>query len=300
MICKKLSLSCLALLMGLVFVTNASAAMLKVDGFSQLEFLIDNEQVTISGSYRIRNNGGEPVYNVSPILRVGGWSWSGPPENLLPADNYDWEVSEVVPLATLTKSAGLQCLDFEPRRGFFPLYIMRKYQDINGFQFSAADLLKVELGELSGGERGRLQAPPVKTKLELAAGTGQSKATGSLTVRNLSDEPIKLALTTHVGRELSARADQSCVEVPPHSQESYGVEVEEFNAVPGSNYPVIVIAEWRQGELANFDRAIGRFVIGPKKVDNPTPWIAAVLGVGTVVLLVGIGFALRWQKRSSD
>ena len=125
---------------------DATAGVITIVGQPELHFTAGESALQISGLWKLRNQGNEAAAQLQPELHLGAWSWSGEARTLAPQVETEWPIAASLPLGMLDCAGDTACAGLNlPRSGLFPLFILRRYRDANGYQFSSPDVMIVPL-----------------------------------------------------------------------------------------------------------------------------------------------------------
>lgn len=250
---------------------DAHGSYLTISGQSNLTFGVEEGNVHISGSYQIENKGDETAADVFPSFQLGEWSWAGAPKSLDPNKQENWKIDEKFSLEMLHCDRDPACAGQSlPLQGVFPLFVRRHYADLNSYQYSAPEVMMVQLGDLQGKA---LTASRNKSLLaRLSFEPGSSDFHGRLEVRNLSNEKKKLSITYFTARELQVVTSPRVLELEPNSTSSAAVTVQNFSGLLGSRYAVLAVLQWEEEGIRNSFAASQ--VIAIMQKDSKWKWLS--------------------------
>jgi len=264
-------------MMGLLgFGGYSFAGYLTITGSSILQTKkISKDAFQLKGTYQIKNQGDETAFKVFPSFQVGEWKWAGAPQSIKAGGSFDWQLDEKIPTADLGCPNKSDCIaSFLPVVGSFPLRIRHHYSDVNGYEFSAADLQKIQLGDLPKAKLAALRVPSLQMTMTVK-GNGQ-KFSGKVKIRNLSDANRKMFISFFTTREIRILTQPQVFEVGPNAIENFPFEVENYSGLLGSSYAFFVSTEWDEGGLRN--AASGHSTLAIKKRSYGNYMIIAAIG----------------------
>ncbi len=244
-------LSLFFLFPGFLPVDVAYAGTLTMIGSGGLEATREGPQIRIKGVYAIENRGDETAKEVFPQFRVGHWAWSGTPRAIDAGKKTEWSVDEVFDESKLQCEETEPCASLQlPLNGAFPLLVLRHYQDLNGYRFSAPDVQRLLIGNLTGEQLDRIQAPALQTTMR-TSGDGQ-KYRGTMETLNLGMKPIRASVSAHTTRELVTASLPPFVDIPPQARTNVEIQWENFSGLEGSGYATFAILQWNDDGVRNF------------------------------------------------
>lgn len=128
----------------------ASAAQLIIEGSAEITTEATADGVVLSGKYSITNLGDETARQVYPRFEMGGWQWAGDPRDMPPRAVQSWPFNSRISFAQISCPQNPRCAGLAlPSMGFLPLLVMRHYQDLNGYSFSAPEVIRLPLASMT-------------------------------------------------------------------------------------------------------------------------------------------------------
>ncbi len=277
-------------------VTEASAGYLRIEGRPEVVVGLDGDNVRISGTWTIANNGDEASRGVFPYLALGRWTWTGEPKEITNGHSERWEIRETFSRSKLECTSGDICSGLElPIEGAYPLVMRRHYESIAGYQYSASDVIPVKIGNLSGEALAAVRAPSLQARLQLNESNGIH--TGKFEVFNNSQQEVTVAVSFHASREIRVRTTTQTIKVPPQGQASTPAVFENLKGLAGSEYVVFGVAQWQEAQIRN--TAIEHAML---KVGLPTKAGDYALPLSVIAILLCLAslyfFVFRKSSRS--
>ncbi len=276
---------------------SARAGYLTISGQGTFEFTVEEEVVRLKGEYSISNSGNEAAHAVYPHFTLGAWQWVGEERQLKMGESTTWLIEEQFPVSKLLCREDPSCRTLDlPTRGRFPLRIVRHYQDINGYSFSAAEALPVLIGPLSKEDRILIQLKKIKAKL-LIEGDGQ-EFEALFEVYNSYSEDKDLAIFLLTSQEIESPPAAERVSVPAGGSIRVRMKLKNFSGIIGSNYNVQTLLQWEDDGIRNthtFGKGLQLL-----KQSNRNFFVFAL--VGGVLLLAALFyfFVLRFRSKTSE
>ena len=252
---------------------GAWASYLTISGSSTLQLEITEHEGKVTGSYKIENQGDEMARDVFPSVTIGTWQWAGAPHALNPKEGFTWQINQSFSLDAL-RCPATECGGRDlPRRGNIPLLVHRNYQDQNGYQFSAAEVQIIPLGELTESELAIVRVPELAGKLQFV-GNGQ-EFTGELQIQNTTPESKQVSVRYFTSREIQILSLPQFVEVKPNRILSVEFKAKNFRGLNGSSYGTFALLEWESLGLRKA-LAVGA-PISLKEPDNTINYLLIIL-----------------------
>jgi len=289
----------------LIFVNHADCSFLKIIGQNGLEFTLKDQEVSISGVYIIKNQGDETARNLVLDLKLGNWVLLRKIESLEPEQSKELKINEKFSQNLLQCSPNLGPADLEscisqskfPLQGAFPLFILRHYEDLNGFRFSSAEVLRVIIGNLTETESSSLTVPNIDGKMD-CEGDGQ-EFDCEIVLKNTGKTAISSEIIPFTSKELEFSNVLSSVEMLGGKTETVTLKLVNFRGIQGSSYAVHVILTWNDGKLqqmANFGSSI---LVQPKPELKSNYILFAVVGfvLSLLIFALVIGFLKFYVSR---
>ena len=149
----------------------------------------------------------------------------------------------------------------------------RNYSDNNGYKFSTADVTAIEIGPVDPNGAGPIRDRALNGLLSL---TGLH---GELKVKNQRISPVRAQLSYFGSKDVSLPTAPSIVEIPSGAPFATTFDVQNFSALPGSNYATFAILQWEEGGMRVTDIATGQLRV-------TQAWS------GVTFLVVGLGATL--------
>ena len=227
--------------------SGAWASYLTISGNSTLKLEMGEHEGRITGSYKIENLGDELARDVFPSITIGTWQWAGEPHALNPKEAFSWQITQNFSLDALRCQAAACAGKELPRKGNIPLLVHRNYQDQNGYQFSAAEVQIIPLGELTVEEFATLRVPDLAGKLQFV-GNGQ-EFTGELQIQNTTPETKQVSVRYFTSREIQILSEPQFVEVKPNAISAVKFNAKNFRGLNGSSYGTFAVLEWESHGL---------------------------------------------------
>jgi hypothetical protein len=273
---------------------QASASNLTIEGYPKFEVKQEGQNWRLIGTYEIVNNGDETAKNVFPNLELGSWHWVGEPKTLAMKEKAVWNLDEILPGEKLACKAGDTCAGQNlPDHGLFPLLIRRHYEDMNSYQFTAAEVLNIVIGELTGEAMVSSRAKPLVAKLAFHENGNSFGA--KLELKNISQVPKKVSVAYFTSREIEVMTQPKIVELSGGAVNISDAELKNFSGLEGSSYAVFAVMQWEEFGVRNSLATSGIVRIEkPKHVSLLMGMVtAAILGSLFLIYL----FVLRPRRR---
>ncbi len=273
------------------------ASYLTINGEGKISVSKESSGYLVKGTYEISNFGDETAKNVFPSLTLGAWGWAGEPRSLGIKEKFLWEIS-----ATLSENE-LQCAatggdlcagESLPLRGVFPLLIRRHYEDTNGAQFSAAEVIGVTIGDLSTNEIQRVRARQIDGLL-LCDGDGSEFAC-SVDGRNFSDTPHAVAVGLHTSQEIQVQTKPSVVTIDGQGAAVAHFDIKNFTGLMGSKYAVFGVMQWNEGGVRGLRTLFTTVHLKPRDRTNLFIGLGAGIALLAAFLLYLFVFRTSSQK----
>ena len=255
-------------------------------------------KVTVSGLIKIRNSGDEAAEGLFPQLSIGGWNWAGDQRTIGAGAELSWVVDATLAQTELGCEKDSACAGLQlPVKGIFPGFLLIFYQDINGYKFSSADIIQLQVGELNNEQRAALGLREI-TPIISVDGNGQ-RFTAEVRIKNDSRSPKKVALSAFTARELGIETKPSVVTIEPQQVKSADIEVANFSGLPGNSYFVHVVLEWEEQGARGYVSA--HQVVALKVPDNKRTifFIMGAIALISVSLIVFVLYLLVRKKASN-
>ncbi len=253
--------------------SSANAEHITLSANSTYTVTGSETEVQMTGFYSIANTGDALAVAVQPTLALGEWSWAGDAVNLEPNAKHNWEIDVKFPKTLLACGGVPNCPLTLPTRGLFPLLVRRNYSDNNGYKFSTADVTAIEIGPVDPNGAGPIRDRALNGLLSL---TGLH---GELKVKNQRISPVRAQLSYFGSKDVSLPTAPSIVEIPSGAPFATTFDVQNFSALPGSNYATFAILQWEEGGMRVTDIATGQLRV-------TQAWS------GVTFLVVGLGATL--------
>ena len=195
----------------------SSAAIISIQ--TTIQSTLENGQANLDIS--LKNNGDEIAYNVQTEFFFEGKTHHTPKISKL-------GINQTI---TFMKSIVLP----SDIKGDYPLIMLTHYADANDYLFSALSCIRISTTS---------DTPPMELSGNME-GTGFSKKGRVIAgLKNLAQSDLMATLKLWVPRELKTDNAKQNVSIPPKTGKEITFEVENFSALPGSNYQVYAIAEY--------------------------------------------------------
>src|SRR5262249_14595946 len=174
----------------------------------------------------IRNSGNDDARNVRVGVDFGGRATRSDTIAALDHDA-EREVVLTVPGARLAD-------------GEWPLRVRVDYQDTNGYPFQALHVGTVRVGSCRPPEVGVSEVGIVRLE-------SNGSASLSFCVGNAGEQPRTVSTRIDVSDDLGRAAAPEPMQLRPYGRECTTVRLRNHHALPGSTYPVFVVAEYVAG-----------------------------------------------------
>ena len=216
------------------------------------------------------NKGDEPAYNVQFIADIDGKKATSEVKQRL-------EVDEKFVFDKLVKNP-------LEKKGTYPLILTTKYEDANGYPFSAISVSTFANKEASISE--------IAAKLE--AIELSDKGIMKLTVKNTGKTEKDLNIRLVTAKELTINNDEFELNLASKEEKTIEFEIESFSALPGSTYPIYSVIEYEEDDMHFTESGNGTVRVVEKKgiFNNQILLISALV----VLLVVFIGFQFKKKK----
>jgi hypothetical protein len=248
--------------------------------------LTDAGQVRVSGTFDLVNIGDESAYRVFVALNLGTWSHLTEPVRISPSERKTFEIDESFPsnqLACQGTAADLCGGVPLPVVGVFALRVAQHYQDKNGYDFSSAAVVPVQLGSLAPQQRYVAQLPPAKVSLQIGRKDGEKYA-AEVTLRNLADVEQTLVVSLISAREIPTRRKPFAITLPAASATTEVIELVNQGALIGSVYHPVVIASGEMKGARYLVQATAPLAITAQERRGPFV-LLAMITLGALALL---------------
>lgn len=264
---------------------SAPAAYITLVGEPKIEFTASNpQQVKISGTYSIANQGDESAQQVFPSIQIGSWAWAGDPRFIKANEKTEWKIQTRVPLEKFFDTGKKL-----PATGLYPAIVTRHYQDLNGYALSAMDILPAMIGRLTEEQTTLIRLAEIDGKFT-AQGNGQ-KFKAIAEFNNHSTSPHQAHIRYIVPRELKTDIQSTEIKIPAGSKGEHSVQILNDRGIDGSGYAVFVVAEWENQGLRNATWA--STVIAINKVTYAWEWAVAIVFITLLLALFVYFKAIR-------
>ena len=278
---------------------SAEASYLTINGAPTLNVSMDGENISLSGSFEITNRGDEEAADVFPGLSLGQWSWVGSPKRLPAGKSEIWEISARIAADGLGCRGGEVCGGADlPGLGKFPLLVRRHYSDLNGYQFSAADVASVIIGEMQPQSKVALQTPVVDA-VYLCDGDGRDFQC-ELSVRNSGTLARKVEVSYYTAKELEVLSRPTLLPVGPNETARTSSRLRNFRGLPGSTYAVFAILQWEETGVRNFISASALMPIAKPSHLKKFVMAGAAAGIILAALLYVLLARRPYQPRAPN
>jgi hypothetical protein len=249
--------------------------------------------VFLKGTYVITNDGNTLASEVLPKLSLGTWSWAGDSVPLSPGQSHTWEIDTKISKAHLSCEQDPACLGLKlPTKGAFPMVVIRLYKDSSGYQYSAPEVIRLILGNLSDVEHSRVSAPNMNGRFALQ-GDGH-KFAGEFELLSRDVEAREVAVSVVTTEELKVGEGLSKLIVEPVGEQKTRVELENFSGREGSSYPVFTVAQWNDAGVRN---VLVRFSsVAIKAVDKSNNYLL-LAGVSLVAVMLALLLVLKKPRK---
>jgi len=198
---------------------SVSAGYIRLD--TEVTSVVEKEELKVS--ITLTNRGNEPAYNLQGEIDTG--------DNPRP-------ITKKAELAVGESYRVVSLLDLNPEKpGSYPLIVTLSYRDGNGHPFSSLtcttfayknDPLPLLFGQIE-------------------AITFSRKAVLTLRLNNLDERELKTSTRLVVPRDITAEGEAQECHLPPRGKSSLLFHVNNFNALPGSRYPIFCVTEFEKG-----------------------------------------------------
>lgn len=271
------------------FVDSACAASITMVGNSTFDTSIVGSDLKLHGSYTLNNAGDETARDVFPTFRLGEWGWSGDPRIVEKGAKESWNIDAQIPLKQLGCAHVASCSsENQSTRGVFPILVRNHYADLNGYKFTAPQIVPLLVGPLNPRETVTVHEPDLQAQLEFH-GDGQ-RFRGELIVQNLTDLRRTVSISGFSSQELGVLDPSQSVTLPPKGEERVKLNVQNFSGTLGSTYPVFALVEWDEDGMRNLVTTSGTVSVARPKHSN----LFLIVGVAAILLL---GLARYFYKR---
>lgn len=278
----------------LFYADMAFASSLTIEGHPRFEVKQEGENWRISGAYEIVNNGDETARNVFPNLELGAWRWVGEPKTLAMNETAVWNLNEVLPREKLACVAGDNCAGQAlPDRGLFPLLIRRHYEDTNSYQFSAAEVVDLTLGELTNEALVASRARPIVAKLAIDDDGDDIDA--KLELKNISPSPKKISVSYFTSREIEVITPPQTIELAGGGVNVSDAEFRNFSGLEGSSYATFAVLQWEEFGVRNSLAVSG--ILRIEKPKHTSLLLGLVTGTIVVSILLIYVFVLKPRNK---
>ena len=214
---------------------NAFSGTILIQGLPKVQFILEEQNVTISGHIEFVNLGDELALDVFPEIQIGSWQWIGKGHNLNPKQKRVWKLHEETPLSKL-HCREKHCKNFQLNPiGVYPIEFYRHYNDMNGYPFSSMTIKYIFIGI----EKGPFTLP-LEGQLQVTS-HGRS-FTANLDLGNLSDENLKVAVAFRSTKAIAISKEQEKIlDIDPHTNNIFTFYGETRKALLHSVHDIFAI-----------------------------------------------------------
>lgn len=208
------------------------ATYLTIQAKSDVRATIRGEKILIEGSYEIKNDGDEEARDVFPEFQLGSESWQESKVNLPAKSQFRWTIKREQPFSVFNSSKTV--------RGTVPLFALRHYDDVNGYSYTAPDVIPLRFGAVSDEE---------ELKLTVTLSDCSGSFAGAAVLLNESHRPKKVHLQVFTTKEFTATIDQADAIIESGDSQTIRLQGRDISAIPTSSYAVFVVATWEEGDV---------------------------------------------------
>jgi len=270
---------------------SAYAGSISLVSSSEFQTTLNEQSLSLKGTYKLSNDGDETARDVFPTLRLGNWGWSGNPRMLKKSAEEIWHIEADIPLIDVTCENRSNCVASpSPLRGVFPLLVRHHYSDLNGYKFTAPSLVALQMGTLSPLESVMVHEPELTARFEIT-GNGQ-QFYAKLTVQNLSQRQRQVSVSAFSSQELMLLDDPRKLDLASMDSKEVSLKIQNSSATLGSSYPVFALITWNDEGLQNLVTSAAVVKINPQQRSYAI-WIGAI---AALLLLFSLRF---WSARRS-
>jgi hypothetical protein len=248
---------------------SAQASFLQMVGSADLRLRENDKGLLLTGTFSITNRGDEPAKEVHPRFTIDHFSASLEKRTIAPGEFFVWKLKLQVPKAKM-------CINISPRcpvalggKGDLAIRIDKQYQDSNGYQFSAPEVLVLSTDLAATGSANSVAYGMLLVTTE-AQGGGLFKV--EYDVKNMTEEAIEVEIQPVLPEQMRLMTQLVALKIGPKAGLLTHFLFRNEKALEGSTYQIPVVATWRDGE--GFRRSLSQ--IGGIKVQNQAtvsrPW----------------------------
>ena len=240
------------------------AAALLMAGTARAGTLSMDVRCVVQGSnllVHVVNRGDEAAKNVSAKIEFMGAEVVSPAiETMEP--NQPRVIPARMPMETL--------------RGAYPAVVTLGFEDLNGYPFSSVSPVIVRSDDA--------RQSALLAVFDVSTIRGQTEV--PVRVHNESDQAINARYRILTPRELVTQGAEGTIVVPPHASERVTALVENFSAMPGSQYGMHAILEYEQDGLHYTTTAGTSVQVFPEGAAKTVSFWVVVAAVAVVLVAI--------------
>lgn len=183
-----------------------------------------NSQLVLEGEYTIVNEGNETAWKVQPVIRFDQFSWQGQEKNIPAGESASWPVNDSLKLEKVLPGA-------------YIFQVEKRYQDQNGFQFAAPDLVALQFQQKV--------AAFIDMQVQVFSSDHQLFNV-TYTLKNPSTQDLKVFLQFLLPKELELQSEIAPVELPALGEVQGHFQFRNLRGPLGSQYVAFLIGDWMQ------------------------------------------------------
>ncbi|MBW1782068.1 MAG: hypothetical protein JRL30_15160 [Deltaproteobacteria bacterium] len=253
--------------------TPVTAGILKIETETTVE--VSGDRLSVSVSYS--NKGTAPAYNLQVHSDTLGRQEASPV-----VAHLDPGQSEQAFFKRKIKAV---------RKGCYPMTVRVDFHDANQYPFSALSGMTFHMGEAVNPNLAVLSHDIILDK------SGMLR----FNVKNLGGKPEKIIATLVLPKELSSSKPKRTFKIDPRTEKVVDVEIRNFSALPGANYPVFCYFEYDAKDTHH--TVLARSLVTIAKDENlfrRFRWIWMTLAAILAALLILILIRDRMKKSRAN
>ena len=240
---------------------SAQAAFLQMVGSAVLRLRENGKGLLLTGTLSITNRGDEPAKEVHPRIAIDQFSVALEKRTIAPGDFFVWKLKLQIPKAKMCLSVSPQCPIALGGKGDVAIRIDKQYQDVNGYQFSAPEVLVLSTDLAATGAANSVAYGMLLVTTE-AQGGGLFKV--EYDVKNMTDEAIEVEIQPVLPEQMRLMTQLVPLKIGPKAGLLTHFLFRNEKALEGSTYQIPVVATWLDGD--GYRRSLSQ--IGGIKVQN--------------------------------
>lgn len=249
-------------------------------GSSSFDTTLADSNLKLHATYDLTNAGDETARDVFPTLRIGEWGWSGDPRVVEKGGKASWIIDALIPLKQLGCAHADTCAsESQSQRGVFPILVRNHYSDLNGYKFTAPQVIPLLVGSLTPRETVLVHEPELQVQLEVR-GDGQ-RFNANLSLHNMTEHRRSVSVSGFSSQEMSVLSPSQTVSLAPKGDARLTFSVQNFSGTIGSSYPIFAVIEWDEDGMRNLVTAVANVSVARAEQTNTF----ILIGIGALLLL---------------